>query len=854
MKRKKTKSHTGVRLIYKIMLVLAVFIGSLIFFGSGIKETLFENELRTTEMKEASFPYISMEVKGREINLLHGYAANLDSSLIRECITPVIGDRTITVNIKDNGSDIKKLKYEISAVGGGEKESGDFTILEDDVEKQVSIALRENYESGDEFVLKLILINSSGKRIYYYTRLKLYDDARFDEKMAFIMNFHETLLDPNGKRAEELMDWLEASRDSDHSTLAKVNIKSRLNLVSYGGLEPEVVYEQIPTITEFYENYASVRIDYVLSVKTDIGTEYYHTEEDYRMGFTGDRIYLYNYERNMEEYFDINNFSTEKRRFKLGITGADSSSTYLSPNGKYMAFVYGGELISYNIEENIATKVFSFSGKERDFKRELYRSYDVKVLRILDDGSIDFYVSGYMNAGEYEGRVGIVLYNYAPGINALEERLYMPINCSYQVLNQDLSGFAFMDDKQIFYFSIYGNIYSYDIAASELKLLTAGVADKEMFFCKEENYIAWKSHDENETDEIINILHLDSGEQYIIKTPYKYIRLFGSINNNIVYGFERVSDSVRLLNGEIYRPCYKMLIADGKGNVLKTYEADGYYISGVEIGENIVTINRVVKDEKNGGYLEADSDTVLNKLEEKTSSVPVIKELTEKMLTEYYVLVPGENPINTKPKMQTSLNKVLNHETIARLPEPGVRDLCYYAYSFGRIVYSSNNAASVIAEADRQVGTVINREGRIIWERGIKMPRTEIVDINEVKADTGMSSVQATMKMITEYRGIDLNVSGFVEGNESIYEFLTDNVKPTVIDMTGCELDEVLYCVYRKHPVLAIKSNGEACVLVGYDPAEVIVYEPKKGRRIRYPVNDAENDFMKAGNVFITIY
>ncbi len=846
-----TKARHGVRLIYKILLVVAVFIASLIFFGSGIKETLFNNEEDITTMKTASFPFISMEVAGCEMNLLHGYAANLDSQVIRECITPITEGRSFTVNIKDGESDVKKLKYEIFNLDGRLKEEGDYTILEDSGKKSVTIDLKEIYERGAEYMLKITLITNKSRRVYYYTRIKLYEDGKLQEKLDFIMNFHRKLLDPNGKRAEDLMDWLEPNRSTDHSTFASVNIKSRLNMVSYGDLSPVVICEQLPTVTEFYENYASVRIDYILGVETGFGTEYYRTEEHYRIGLSGNKTYLYNYERSMEELFDPENFSVSKRAFKLGICNEDSINTAISPEGKYMAFVYGGELLFYDLENNTVSMAFSFRSRERDFEREIYNNYNIKILRVQDDGTMDFYVSGYMNAGEYEGRVGMVLYTFDNKTKTREERLYMPINSSQQVFSYDLSDFAYLGDKQIFYFSIYDRIYAYDLASAGLQVIAEGVDAEEIVFCEEGNYLAWKEKGNSKKKEAINILHLDSEKRYRIETPEDGIRLFGQINENIIYGFEKASDGIKQRDGSIDRPCYTLLIADGTGKILKTYDEQGVYISDVEIGENIITIKRVVRNDEHDKYDEIESDTILNKLDKRENPIPVIKQVTDRMLTEYYVGIPEGVEISGKPQIVSVGNRVLDKDTIARIKEPDVTENRYYSYSFGRIIEATENAAEAIAVSDFNVGTVINREGRLIWERGIKMPRTEIKGLKGIKADENLSPVQAAMSMIAAFRACELDVSGYVSENESIYDFLCRNMKPSVVDMTGAELDEVLYCVYRQHPVIAVRGNGDICVIYAYTPTGIKVYDPLLGRSLEINIADAIKDFKMSGNIFI---
>ena len=84
-----------------------------------------------------------------------------------------------------------------------------------------------------------------------------------------------------------------------------------------------------------------------------------------------------------------------------------------------------------------------------------------------------------------------------------------------------------------------------------------------------------------------------------------------------------------------------------------------------------------------------------------------------------------------------------------------------------------------------------------------------------------------------------------------MYEFLSRNMKPYIVDMTGATLDQVLYSVYRKHPVLAIRGNGSACVIVAYDQSGITIYDPVRGDRVKLGMIEAVKDFKKSGNVFI---
>ena len=67
-----------------------------------------------------------------------------------------------------------------------------------------------------------------------------------------------------------------------------------------------------------------------------------------------------------------------------------------------------------------------------------------------------------------------------------------------------------------------------------------------------------------------------------------------------------------------------MVIADGSAKVLKSYEEENLFISGIEIGENIITIRRVRYDGEKNEYKEADSDTILNNPEvKKKAKIPL---------------------------------------------------------------------------------------------------------------------------------------------------------------------------------------------------------------------------------------
>lgn len=842
------------KFIYKVLIVLAVFIGALIFFSGGIKETIFGERETLVDTKESTLPIIMMEVEGNRMNLLRGYAANLDEALVRESITPLTGTRTFSVIINENNSTVRKLKYEIFNLSGETIEEGNFTVLDSgELEKQVDITLKEPLDRGKEYIAKITLITNSSKRVYYYTRLKYYEDGNIDKKLEFVQYVHNGLINRDSYAGRDVEKYLEPKRGGDRTTLAHVDITSPLDMVYYGKLSPQVIFEAVPTFTEFYAEMASVRLDYVLKVDTEEGQEFFYASENFRFNYTDKRTYLYNYERNMDALFDEANFNSSRNEFKLGITNDTSVQTLQSENKEFMAFVYGNELMVYDIKNNKLNKAFSFRNGASDFTGNFYDCHKVKLLSLDDKGNADFCVYGYMNRGEYEGRVGIVLYRYEFEQNAKAERLYVPINSSYQVLLSDMTEFTHISEAEIFYFSIYDMIYAYNLISAKLEVVATDVPAKNLIYCEEEKYLAWQDNSDDMAASKIILLDLENGEKKEIKSSGDTIKLLGRINNNIIFGCSRLSDTEIKGDGSREIPMYVVRIANGSGDILKEYNYPGNYITGIDVQDNLLILERAVRtgDDK-VAYTATTPDTILNRFDDTVPPVAEIKHVTDRMLTEYFVSVPGDIEVEEIKKASVSKNVVINHETTLRVSEPGERQQAFYTYAFGEIVCASASAGEAILAADAYVGTVIDRSGRVIWERGIKASRYDIKDVTTIPSGENLTSVEAGMKMLALYAGVDLDTDGFSIKNEAVADCLSKSVTGT-IDLSGANLSEVLYFVYRGQPVLGIRKSGNGCVILGYDMSMVIVYEPVKKTTSRISISELSADFEAAGNKFFSV-
>lgn len=840
--------------VYKGIILLCVFAASLYYFSLDMKEEVINVE-KTVKMSKASFPIITLKVNDEEINQMRGYSNNINASYVRESITPLEQDRSFTVVIDEKGNDVKRVIYELRSVS-------DQRLLETDTInalnkegdfKTAKIKLDTDLEENEEYAVKITLVTINSKKMNYFTRVKLLPNSNYKEKLDFAMGFHSTILDKD--RAEEMIRYLEPDSLQDNSNFAYVNIHSSFDIVSWGDLKPKVIGEVIPTIKELSADMGSIELKYIISAETDSGLEYYNVQEFYRVRYTSSRMYLLNYERRMESVFDIELTSLTKSQFKVGISNQENMDFVTSADDTKLAFVRERELWYYNLAENDAIKVFSFCQEDSDNVRDVYDQHNVRILNLDDNGNIDFIVYGYMNRGVYEGRVGIVLYRFYSGENRIEELVYIPTNVTYQILKEQLGNFSYVNQFSTFYFTIHNTIYAYNLITNNLKTIATDINNSNYIVSIEEQYLAFQNSSDQKKADTITILDLETGAEQKITAPKgSNIRLLGKIHENIVYGFVKHEDITTTVDGKLLTPMYQIQISDHNRNILKGYKKSGYYITDTLIKDNIITLLRVKQENENGKtyYKSASPDNILNKVIKSPSVFKLTKRVTDLTLTEQYISLPSGYAMEEKPKAKNTVNTIISRDTTLRLKEEGALAGEYVVYALGGIEGFYDDAGDAIKKASSLVGTVLNGNQEVIWERGVKKSSSEIKNINPVYNTDKIDSIMASAIMLVSYQKGGIVNSNQIQGQVSAYEFLKDNIGDKLLNLTGCSLDDVLYYVSNQRPVMAMKGSNQGVLIIGYDNYNITVIDPSLGKTMKIGLNDSMAMFEEAGNVFIS--
>ena len=841
--------------VYRGIYFAVVFIAAIILFGSRMKEVQVD-AVETVEMKDSVFPILNIETMGTKMNLLHGYNSNLDANVLRDSMTPIGKDQTFVIYMKEDETVIKKIKYELRTINENELiSSGEISALEETEEgKKAAIKINENIKQGQEYAFKITATTAMGEKIHYYTRVKYYgDDCYLDEKLDFITNFHEASL--KKKTAESLSSYMESSYNADNSSLAKVTINSEIKMLHFGSLNPEIISDVNTTIKEFNIETAAVVLDYYMKADTGSGDELYRVKEFYRIRYTQNRMYLLKFERIMEAEFDMDHISISSGEIKLGITNDTKCDVTTDENNTKLCFVRNRQLWYYNIAENKAVRVFSFAENEedtRDLVREYYDQHDIRILSMDKEGNVDFMVYGYMNRGDYEGSVGIVVYKFYAKEGRIEELAYVPMDTTYEILNHNLNGFCYVNQKGTFFFFMNNTVYSYDIAAKRMDILAENVTNKTFFMVKEGRYIGWQNSTNPKKATQLTLFNLENeSRKNITVKDGKCIRILGSNDQNIIYGYGKTADIVENKDGTYTVPLYELEIADSEGNVLKNYKEKGVYIVDAVIEDNVIKLDRVVKRTENGKtvYKATRADSILNKTSEITETAKVTKRVTDKGMTEWYLALPEQIVLTEKPSISGTVNTVITENRTVWVEEKESKEKMYYVYALGSMegVYASE--AEAVSRASELMGTVVDSNYHMVWERGGRYTSHTIQGISKIGTSSEVNSVGACMAMLLKLEHQNVSAKELSSSSDSIYRALKKYVEP--LQLTGCAVDDVLYYVSSNRPVIAMKDREHAVLITGYDESHITYIDPVSNTSSTITLTKAEEMFKTGKNMFI---
>lgn len=776
-----------------------------------------------SDFNDASFPEVMIDMDGTLINRMYGYAQPMQADFTRDSVTPLDTTKKLTVKINPYDSEVTSLSYEIRTSDGSKvlENRKIKNLQKEDPYLSVDVEISSDLRMNQEYSMQIAL-ETAGKTVYYYTRVVSRSQVHAADYAAFVRYFYEACLDKN--TADDLGSYLEPETTGAATNYSGISINSSLSEISWGTLAPQLYQEGIPVIKDINETTASISVEYQLTSQNDNGeNEIYDVKEFYRMRYLENRIRLLDFQRSASQVFDGTLPVYTSDGVILGVR--DKNVEYMmNDSATVVAFVQEGDLWSYSPGNGKVNQVFSFRKTEDGDFRDSRTQHDIKIVRVSDEGDIDFVLYGYMNRGDHEGYEGIGVYHYDHDKNVAEERAFIPVSESFEFLKKDLEKLSYVNEKNELFLLLAKNLYKVNIEENTSEVLEKGIKSTNFVASDNNDHAAWLVSAGDEKGNIKEI-DLDTGETRLI-APEKgqRLRAIGFMNEDLIYGILQKSDILTDADGHKSEGIRVLRIEDFNGNVKKEYQRDGLYITDISVGSTLIEFELSAKS-GDTSYVAQKKDNIMNNKKAAANTVKIELVSASRTGVRVKLVLNGtaqtDSPLALYAKVSSSKQKDIVLDT--QIPQ----EATYYVYGQGGLDSTYTDPAKAVLRADELGGVVLNRAQQYIWERGNKKTKIQIDT-----SDLPDAVLQGTLDVTALKKS--LKKTG------------------TVLDLSGCSLDSVLYEVSAQRPVIAKTGTNTSVVIIGYDEYNTYLYDPVKKEIYPYGMNDSTDLFQKAGNVFIT--
>lgn len=797
----------------------------------------------TADMGGATLPRIQIVSGEYEINPLVGYVSEMNVGKMRSTITPVDFQSGITLRIEEGVLPIKALTYEVCSSDGKE-------ILYKEKRKEIgeepSLTFPGLELADREAILKLTL-HTEKQDIYYYTRICTKEGTDSDACLAFAERFHNMTF--GKENTESIAAYLEnGTEDDETENLQKVTIHSDAEHLTWGELRPQIKGEVSRSIKEISGNYMTIVYDYEVECAGEQDeTEVYQIREYLKVRYAEGTEYLLDYERTMEQELDASGNVLDNNGILLGI--AKEELPYMANEaGTIVSFVQAGELWNYNQSQDALSLVFSFADSEGYDIRNLYKEHEIQIVSVNEQGDTTFKVIGYMNRGEHEGEVGTAIYFFDIEKNFVEEKAFIPDNISSEILLKEQEQLVYYNEQQeVLYAMKEGTLYKVDLEKGKKEALVENLEKDQYVSSKDGRLLAYQTVSSLENAEEVKVLDFVTGkERTVTCSSGEFIRPLGFISEDFVYGIGRKEDAGAFVTGEHVCPMYKLEIRDTDNEVVKTYQADQVYVTGVTVEEKMLILDRVVKNES--VYTAVAKDYITSNEEVEKSNISVETYTSDEK--ERQVRIKYESGISDKkPKLLKPKQVLFENPVLIPFEEEGEAEV-FYTYGKGKLLGIYASAADAIRQANENQGLVVSESQKYVWERGNRSLVYDIagVDLSPYQEE---NTLAAALNRLFAYEGKTVDAAGEMAAGKKPIEILQEQFLGNVLDLHGCSPEELCYILGKGTPIIAMTDLNNAVLLIGYNDSMITYVKPDTGEKVSVPYEELEALTVASGNTYL---
>ncbi|MBR1691562.1 MAG: hypothetical protein IJ711_02175 [Lachnospiraceae bacterium] len=857
--------------------IIKAAVGVIVFVAALLLADLLMNQGNsnmTVEMGKASLPVVRIVYDGTTLNTMHGYTKQMEGQYLKDSVFWLGDDRTVRLQVEPFDASVKSMGFEVRSTDGQRLVEDtpivDYAQNQDMLEADFTI--KDLTDADTEYMLTVLLTLDDGRTARYYTRFIQGTDYHMQEMLSFALDFHRRTFDKEA--AKEITRYLESNAEGDNTNYAHVNIHSSFAQITWGDLKIKKETEPEITVRDITSQFGVIELSYQVSMQDGREKDEYTVAERYRIRYGTQRMYLLDFERDMEVLFDPEQAEYGSNKISIGIADPDMELAECE-GGNIFAFIQSGRLYSYNPSDNKVTTVFSFYDKENKDVRTMYPAHNIKILGIEETGNIRFMVYGYMNRGTYEGSVGAQVYYYNSMHNTIEEEVYIPYGKSYELLGKNMEQLSYVSNTNHLFLLLDGMLYDIDLVQKSYTEIVSGLTEGGYQVSKSSRMVVWQNEEDYNACTELTLMNLGSRTQSIIQAGAgEYIRPLGFIEEDLIYGVAYKKDLATDGFGGILFPMHTVRIRGESGNILKTYSEEGIYVVAAEIVANQINLRRVKREGANVGEEELDADTVsMNEIDVTAYSSDDYEMVKDDQIVNTESTDSGSNTLEvvatkeyekilqiaTKNSITEKSLKFLTPKIVAyeggreiALESESALDYCYVYGPYGLDSIRQNESEAVL-RADELFGMVYDKSGNYLFRKGTMQLRNQIMKIEAAQKTEERSSLAVCLDTMLLAEGVTKNSAYLLQHGGTVKSILEDNLEDArVLDLTGCSVDIVLYYVNQDIPVLASLDNNEAVLIVGFNELNTVLMDPSTGTIYKKGMNDSRAMFEQAGNRFVT--
>ena len=823
--------------ILRIIYCGGIFILSLFVLSSFMNRG---NTDMTTEMPDATFPLVSFVCGNHRYNQMQGYAQEMDAARIREHITPLSDDRRLEFVVDTYGAEVERISFKLRSLRDDRliEETQVFDYAREGDSIRGSLTVKDLLKPGSEYSLCLMLETGAGAKLYYYTQVLRSGDCQVSEKLDFAYHFCDLTFD-RVRGMSEIPTYLESNAQGDNTTFHKVDIYSSANQVFWGNLPVERLTDPMAMVKDIDNETAQICLNYIVQIPEETRLRSYFVEECFRLRLGAERMYLLDYERTTDQIFTLGEQEKKEgvpdvasiiagNKIVLGITDSDVQKME-SVDGNSLAFVNCGRLFSYDAANNRISEVFSFYGGDLTDRRETLRKHDIRICQVEETGNIVFLVYGYMNCGAHEGCMGVSVYEYDSTLNTVEEKIFVPYDGSYELLQYDMEKLAFVGEHDL-HLLMNGSVYEISPESGAFRPLAEDLPVGGVVSSENGMMAAWSDGtDLYDTKELILKNLMTDVESTVRAEENERLIPISFFGADLVYGIASVSDISRDISGHTIFAMHSICIRDEEGAILKEYGQPGVYIVGVDVSDGMITLHRATRDE-NGVLQPYADDQILNNTRSGNTKNTIETAVTERFETIVQIAVRSEIK---KSSMQILDPRFVIYEG-ERIAETGMweRQEQYYLYQRGHLQGIYDNVYEPVNRVFLESGVVRDGSGTVVYRRMALPAKNQIMAISEsvtkvTPEDTPLAVQAAAADTMLSYMNVHTQTLEQMEDGMDAREVFAANL-PTaeVIDLSGVTPEALLYYTAQDIPVLMQYQDGSAMLLIGYNEFNIVVLNP----------------------------